>query len=126
MRLNRKRESLRQRMFKSLRNDHAHKKTLTGLAPGQGLYLNNKVAVELLQRAPRHSTRLSPQFSLERSLRREGSQELDLILRKEVIQPQVPLRLPCYDLVPIAEFILDALLPCGLLQRCRIPPTFVA
>jgi len=26
--------------------------------------------------------------------------------RKEVIQPQVPLRLPCYDLVPIAEFIL--------------------
>ena len=27
------------------------------------------------------------------------------ILRKEVIQPQVPLRLPCYDLVPIAEFI---------------------
>ena len=28
--------------------------------------------------------------------------------RKEVIQPQVPLRLPCYDLVPIAEFILDA------------------
>ncbi len=30
------------------------------------------------------------------------------ILRKEVIQPQVPLRLPCYDLVPIREFILDA------------------
>ena len=27
------------------------------------------------------------------------------ILRKEVIQPQVPLRLPCYDLVPITEFI---------------------
>src|SRR5262245_42725351 len=24
-----------------------------------------------------------------------------IILRKEVIQPQVPLRLPCYDLVPI-------------------------
>jgi len=28
-----------------------------------------------------------------------------------VIQPQVPLRLPCYDLVPIAEFIFGALLP---------------
>jgi hypothetical protein len=28
--------------------------------------------------------------------------------RKEVIQPQVPLRLPCYDLVPIAEFIFGA------------------
>jgi hypothetical protein len=32
-------------------------------------------------------------------------------LRKEVIQPQVPLRLPCYDLVPIAEFTLGACLP---------------
>ena len=24
-----------------------------------------------------------------------------LLLRKEVIQPQVPLRLPCYDFIPI-------------------------
>src|SRR2546421_334590 len=30
------------------------------------------------------------------------------ILRKEVIQPQVPLRLPCYDLVPITRFIVGA------------------
>ena len=30
------------------------------------------------------------------------------ILRKEVIQPQVPLRLPCYDLVPITGFTLGA------------------
>ncbi len=29
-----------------------------------------------------------------------------IFLRKEVIQPQVPLRLPCYDLVPITEFAL--------------------
>ena len=35
-------------------------------------------------------------------------EQLRIILRKEVIQPQVPLRLPCYDLVPIAEFALDA------------------
>ena len=26
-----------------------------------------------------------------------------LILRKEVIQPQVPLRLPCYDFIPVAD-----------------------
>ncbi len=25
------------------------------------------------------------------------------VLRKEVIQPQVPLRLPCYDFTPVAE-----------------------
>ena len=33
---------------------------------------------------------------------------LPLLHRKEVIQPQVPLRLPCYDLVPIAKFIFGA------------------
>src|SRR5215203_5966511 len=31
-----------------------------------------------------------------------------IILRKEVIQPQVPLRLPCYDLVPIKSFAFGA------------------
>ncbi len=36
---------------------------------------------------------------------------LEKILRKEVIQPQVPLRLPCYDLVPIAELRFGACLP---------------
>ena len=38
---------------------------------------------------------------------RRGS-GLAVSFRKEVIQPQVPLRLPCYDLVPIAEFIFGA------------------
>ena len=33
-----------------------------------------------------------------------------VILRKEVIQPQVPLRLPCYDLVPIRSFTFGACL----------------
>jgi hypothetical protein len=32
--------------------------------------------------------------------------EAGLLLRKEVIQPQVPLRLPCYDLVPITSLTL--------------------
>ena len=31
-----------------------------------------------------------------------------IILRKEVIRPQVPLRLPCYDLVPIIELTFGA------------------
>jgi hypothetical protein len=26
-----------------------------------------------------------------------------IVLRKEVIQPQVPLRLPCYDFTPVTE-----------------------
>ena len=41
--------------------------------------------------------------------RRTGRDFLS-ILRKEVIQPQVPLRLPCYDLVPITGFIFGACL----------------
>ena len=34
---------------------------------------------------------------------------LDTILRKEVIQPQVPLRLPCYDFTPVADPTVVAL-----------------
>ena len=29
-----------------------------------------------------------------------------LLLRKEVIQPQVPLRLPCYDFIPVTTHTL--------------------
>ena len=38
------------------------------------------------------------------------------VLRKEVIQPQVPLRLPCYDFTPVTNHSLGACLPCGLAQ----------
>ena len=44
------------------------------------------------------------------------------LLRKEVIQPQVPLRLPCYDLVPIRSFIFGT----NLVWRLRMPLPFVA
>ncbi len=44
---------------------------------------------------------------------------------KEVIQPQVPLRLPCYDFTPIIEQTVGACLPCGSAQRLRVHPTFV-
>ena len=33
------------------------------------------------------------------------------LLRKEVIQPQVPLRLPCYDFTPITNHTLGSSLP---------------
>ena len=44
-------------------------------------------------------------------------------LRKEVIQPQVPLRLPCYDFTPVAKPTVVACLPYGLAQRLRVNPT---
>ena len=36
------------------------------------------------------------------------------LLRKEVIQPHLPVRLPCYDLVPIASPTFDSSLPQGV------------
>lgn len=45
------------------------------------------------------------------------------ILRKEVIQPQVPLRLPCYDFTPVAEPTVVCCLPCGLAHSLRVNPT---
>ena len=34
--------------------------------------------------------------------------------RKEVIQPHLPVRLPCYDFTPITDPTLDACLACGV------------
>jgi hypothetical protein len=47
------------------------------------------------------------------------------IPRKEVIQPQLPLRLPCYDFTPIINPTFDGSLPYGLGHRLRVLPTFV-
>lgn len=44
-------------------------------------------------------------------------------LRKEVIQPQVPLRLPCYDFTPVADPTVVSCLPCGLAHYLRVKPT---
>ena len=49
-----------------------------------------------------------------------------LLLRKEVIQPHLPVRLPCYDFVPIADPTFDSsLLHRRLGHRLRVLPTFV-
>ena len=34
-----------------------------------------------------------------------------MLLRKEVIQPHVPVRLPCYDFVPVTDPTLGSFLP---------------
>ncbi len=48
-----------------------------------------------------------------------------MLLRKEVIQPHLPVRLPCYDLVPIANPTLDSSLSYELGHWLRVLPTFV-
>ena len=48
-----------------------------------------------------HPTTTSGQCGLLHTFQRE------LLLRKEVIQPHLPVRLPCYDFVPIASPTFD-------------------
>ena len=45
--------------------------------------------------------------------------------RKEVIQPQLPLRLPCYDFTPVTDPTFDGSLPYGLGHRLRVLPASV-
>ena len=45
--------------------------------------------------------------------------------RKEVIQPQLPLRLPCYDFTPVTNPTFGGSLPCGLGHRLRVLPASV-
>ena len=53
----------------------------------------------------------------------EAGGPLGFILRKEVIQPQVPLRLPCYDFTPVADPTVVGCLHCWLAHRLRVEPT---
>ena len=73
-----------------------------------------------------------PQASSGKDLRRvhanvpgRSQSDMTFSLRKEVIQPQVLLRLPCYDFTPIMSYTLDGYPPCGLAHRLLVQPTFV-
>jgi hypothetical protein len=50
---------------------------------------------------------------------------LDSILRKEVIQPLVPQRLPCYDFTLIISHTLGACIPEGFAQQLLVQPTLM-
>jgi len=43
-----------------------------------------------------------------------------------VIQPQLPLRLPCYDLAPVIRFTFGAYFSCELDRRLLVPLTSMA
>ena len=64
-------------------------------------------------------TLLSKNF---RSLKAKSESGFSL---KEVIQPQVPLRLPCYDFTPITGPTFGRALPCGLDYGLRVFPTLM-
>ena len=77
--------------------------------------------------APRHLVKCSTHelpaetFALIRVLE---VRRLQMLLRKEVIQPHLPVRLPCYDFVPIADPTFDSSLT-SLGHWLRVLPTFM-
>ncbi len=48
-----------------------------------------------------------------------------VLLRKEVIQPHLPVRLPCYDFTPLTRHTFDGSIPYGFGHRLRVHPTRV-
>ena len=54
-----------------------------------------------------------------------GASREAVLIRKEVIQPHLPVRLPCYDFTPIANPTFDSSFPKGLGHWLRVLPTFV-
>ena len=67
----------------------------------------------------------SPLFPPARGVSPSPGVAAGLLLRKEVIQPLVPQRLPCYDFIPITTHTLDGSLPCGLVRRYRVQTAFM-
>ena len=49
-----------------------------------------------------------------------------ILLRKEVIQPHLPVRLPCYDLALLTDLTLGGSILCRLGDRLRVLSTQVA
>ena len=54
-----------------------------------------------------------------------ASDEPLILLRKEVIQPHLPIRLPCYDFTPITNPTFDGSLLFRLSHRLRVLLAFV-
>jgi hypothetical protein len=79
--------------------------------------LENNIVVDLGSR---------PSVQLDRLASGSTAKPLMSLRRKEVIQPHLPIRLPCYDLAPVIGFTFGADLPYGLARRLRVPPTPMA
>lgn len=74
---------------------------------------------------PQFFERRSPKHGRLGRLTEPHPEGRNVLLRKEVIQPHLPVRLPCYDFVPIASPTFDHSPPYGLGHGLRVLPTFV-
>jgi hypothetical protein len=73
-----------------------------------GPYSVNQPLPTELRQCLRH---MSPQLPHSGSYEVWTPLQGQVLLRKEVIQPHLPVRLPCYDFVPIASPTFDHSLP---------------
>src|SRR5699024_1061073 len=101
-----------------------HPQTTTGTKQTrQGKFCSNQCSTQE-QPPPGHSPRqMAPPTH---PTKQQGTRvSLVKLLRKEVIQPHLPVRLPCYDFVPIASPTFDSSPQQGLGHRLRVLPTFM-
>ena len=70
---------------------------------------NNKQTLEISVRVDLYQLRIS------------ASADMHCLHRKEVIQPHLPIRLPCYDLTPIIEPTFDCCLLAVSSQASGVP-----
>ena len=91
--------------------DHHHHEPIVMFHPATPT--NNEAGVESRKR--RTKTRAAPPTRKPATPQRAGQPHHTVrLLRKEVIQPHLPVRLPCYDFVPIADPTFDGSLPRGV------------
>src|SRR6185437_5428768 len=83
-------------------------------------YRRRNVGVDVVPGEPGHRTARVP--STRRAPAAVGAAAFP---RKEVIQPQLPLRLPCYDFTPITNSTFGRCVPCGFAHGLRVFPAFV-
>ena len=86
-----------------------------GRALGQGIEQYRKSNLGRTMYEASDLRTLSDRSSFER-IPRDGSYSRSV---KEVIQPQVPLRLPSYDFAPVTALAFGRLVPCGFRHGLR-------
>ena len=91
----------------------------TATQPVVPLLMSNHPYTQTVQPGSPHPTNHNHHTRWPHSTRHQ------MLLRKEVIQPHLPVRLPCYDFVPIASPTFDHSPPYGLGHGLRVLPTFV-
>jgi hypothetical protein len=63
---------------------------------------------------------------LDKKISEYMGEDSNFHLRKEVIQPHLPVRLPCYDFAPVISLTFGGSPPKGLGHRLRVLPTSMA